>query len=204
MHGTNHFARHPYAFMKKRTQLTLALLACALIGISFALAANFGYKLSRFESIDRRDDLTRLIVVLQPTKGSETVGTVSFLQLREDRILITGEIGGLAPEQTYSIYIHEYGDMRSTDGMATGEHYSPEAPTHRQAAHHPRSVGYLGTLTPNVDGIAILRTEVSHLTLNGQINPIIGRSLVVQTRIGEDSQRLAQGIIGVMNPQFSP
>lgn len=76
----------------------------------------------------RTDVPTEAVAVLMPTKGSEARGTI-ILRQEGDMVHITGKVTNLSPGE-HGFHIHEFGDLRASDGTSAGGHYSPEGHEH--------------------------------------------------------------------------
>ncbi|MBI3407755.1 MAG: superoxide dismutase family protein [Planctomycetes bacterium] len=144
---------------------------------------------------------TKAVCVLIPTKDSKVTGIVTFTQ-KGDAIEITGEITGLTPGN-HGFHVHEFGDISSADGMATGGHFNPGGDKHGGPEDKERHVGDLGNITADDTGKATLKTTDKMIRLHG-MNSIIGRGLIVHAKAddlksqptGDAGGRVAQGVIG--------
>jgi len=149
------------------------------------------------------------ICVLAPTAGNTAAGWVKFVEADDGTVAITGEISGLTPNGQHAIHIHEFGDMSSADGMATGSHYNPEGHPHGLPDQAERHAGDFGNLHANAEGVATINLNVDNLSMGGEKNPILGRAIIVHAKPDDGSQpvgnagaRITQGVIGVMkNPE---
>jgi len=116
-------------------------------------------------------------------------------------------IHGLTPGQHHAIGIHQFGDLSLDDGMGTGGHYNPE--------DHPDALpetlkghgGNLGNLTADSAGKASYSIVVSNITIDGDLNPIIGRGVIIHAKVDDGGQvtgnagaRISQGVIGYAKP----
>ena len=116
---------------------------------------------------------------LEPTKGNNASGTVSFTQ-RGDKVFVTANVRGLKPNAEHGFHIHEKGDCGSGDGMSAGGHYNPAAKSHgdyRQGGE--RHAGDLPNLKADGEGNASARFETSGVTIGGGAADIVGRGLIV-------------------------
>lgn len=198
--------------MKKCTQFFLSLLACGLIGTTFALAAHHGHGMSKESSghTETVDKMESLIAVMTPTERSSVSGTVTFKKVGEDKVKVVAQLSGLNPNSLHAIHIHEYGDLRAEDGTAAGSHYNPEGHPHALPTEGKRHAGDFGNLEADDEGKAYFSITVDNLTLNGKKNPIIGRSVIVHAGeddgsqpVGNAGHRISQGVIGVMNAGYA-
>lgn len=175
-----------------KTSLLLPLLAAGFLSLPLSSA--------------RADDIKELVAVLAPTAGSHVKGVVTFTEQADDKIKVVAHIEGLEPNSKHGFHIHQYGDLTSTDGMATGGHFNPEKHEHALPEHKVRHAGDFGNIEANADGVADFEIVVDNIDLTGDDNAIIGRGLIVHAKPDDGSQpvgnagaRLAQGVIGVKN-----
>jgi superoxide dismutase, Cu-Zn family len=149
-----------------------------------------------------KDAPAKAICVMTPTKGSKVSGKVIFTQ-KADGIEITGEITGLTPGK-HGFHVHEFGDLSSDDGMATGGHFNPDKEKHGGPHDKERHVGDLGNVDADQNGTVTLKTTDKLIQLHGP-HSIIGRGLIVHAKAddlksqpaGDAGARMAQGVIGV-------
>jgi Cu-Zn family superoxide dismutase len=142
---------------------------------------------------------TKAVCVLMPSKGQDVHGT--FLLTDQGSVTeIIGEVSGLTPGK-HGFHIHEFGDLRSDDGMSAGGHYNPEGHPHGGPDDAKRHVGDLGNITADQSGKAIVKMKVKGL----RVHFVLGRSLVVHAKeddlktqpSGDAGGRVAVGVIGV-------
>ncbi|OHC69004.1 MAG: superoxide dismutase [Rhodocyclales bacterium GWA2_65_20] len=139
--------------------------------------------------------------MLQPTKGSSTSGTVSFIQ-HDGKVTVTARVAGLKPGW-HGIHIHETGDCSAPDGSSAGGHYNPGGAKHghpHQGEHH---AGDLPMLEADAGGNATMTTNLLGVSLHEKGNNIIGRSVIVHAApddyvtqpAGNSGARIACGAI---------
>jgi Cu-Zn family superoxide dismutase len=142
---------------------------------------------------------TKAVCVLLPSKGQDVQGT--FVLTDHGGVTeIIGEVAGLTPGK-HGFHIHEFGDLRSDDGMSAGGHYNPEGHPHGGPDDAKRHVGDLGNITADQSGKAIVKMKVKGL----RVHFVLGRSLVVHAKeddlktqpTGDAGGRVAVGVIGV-------
>jgi Cu-Zn family superoxide dismutase len=146
----------------------------------------------------------KAVCVLTPTKASNghVQGTVTFTQT-DDGVVIAGEITGLSPGK-HGFHIHEFGDLSSADGMATGAHFNPDMHKHGGPHDAERHAGDFGNIEAGEDGKATIKMTDKVLSMSGP-NSIIGRALIVHAKAddlktqpsGDAGARIGQGVIGV-------
>jgi Cu-Zn family superoxide dismutase len=115
---------------------------------------------------------------LKSTQGNTAKGAVSFTQM-DDKVIVAGEITGLAPNTIHGFHIHEKGDCSTPDAMSAGAHFNPEGHNHGafdQADHH---AGDLPSLTSDSNGVARIFYEASSISVGGAKNNIIDRGLII-------------------------
>ena len=142
------------------------------------------------------------ICVLSPTKGSNVSGTVHFTQ-KGNVVEITGQITGLTPGK-HGFHVHEFGDLSSDAGLATGGHFNPDKEKHGGPHAAERHVGDLGNVVADDDGKVTLNMTDKLIQLRGK-HSIIGRGLIVHAKAddlttqptGDAGGRVAQGVVGV-------
>jgi superoxide dismutase, Cu-Zn family len=159
-------------------KLVLFILVTLSIGWLNATDAVSAARISREEIVNRRPlgFIHRAVAILNPTKGSQVRGIVTFSQV-EEGVRIVATVDGLSPGK-HGFHIHEYGDCSSPDGSSVGEHYNPMNLNHGGPNHFERHVGDLGNIVADVCGHALYDHIDSIIQLNGPFS-IIGRAIVV-------------------------
>jgi Cu-Zn family superoxide dismutase len=147
--------------------------------------------------------IERAIAILTPTEGSQVKGMVDFRQNGKE-IDIVVRLEGLEPKTVHGWHIHEFGDLSDPNGKATGGHYNPENHDHALPNKTERHAGDLGNLTADAQGQAITELSVKNISINGELNPILGRGVIIHADeddggqpTGNAGDRIAQGVIGV-------
>ena len=155
----------------------------------------------------RAADPTSAVAVLYPTAGNKTTGIIRFESTADGKIHVTGTVEGLNPNSEQAIHIHEFGDCTAPDASSAGGHYNPEGHQHGLPIQAMRHAGDLGNLKSDANGVAHLDLTVDHITINGSQNPIIGRGVIVHSKLDDGGQpagnagdRAACGVIGWANP----
>ena len=149
--------------------------------------------------------IRQAIAVLHSTQGNKAQGTVRFTQ-EGNSVKIVAHVEGLTPGQKHAIHIHEFGDCSTSDGSSAGSHYNPEKHEHGLPDKDKRHAGDLGNLQADAGGKAHLELTASNITIAGNKNPILGRSVIVHAKPDDGSQpvgnaggRIACGVIGAAN-----
>jgi Cu-Zn family superoxide dismutase len=171
----------------------LAILAASVIFSAFTLhAAEIA-------------PVTQAVAVLHPTAGQHCQGVVRFTQEGES-VKVVADIEGLTPGQKHGFHIHQYGDCSAPDGMSAGGHYNPEGHQHGLPESENRHAGDLGNVQADDQGKAHYEITVTNISITGAKNPIIGRGVIVHTKVDDGRQpvgnagaRIACGVIGVAN-----
>ncbi len=142
-------------------------------------------------------------VTLAATEGNQVAGTLLFSE-KDGKVTITGTVTGLNANQKHAWHVHEFGDISSKDGMATGGHYNPEGHDHGLPGGDKRHAGDFGNLTADADGKAVVDVTFDNITVAGEKNPILGRAIIIHAKeddggqpVGNAGARIAQGVIGV-------
>jgi Cu-Zn family superoxide dismutase len=142
--------------------------------------------------------LLMAVALLVPMKGSNVSGTIELKQ-EKGYVLVTGEVKGLSPG-LHGFHIHEFGDLRSPDGMSAGGHYNPHKKPHGKLDAKERHEGDLGNIDAGADGVAKVNVKVMGL----ELSKVLGRGLVVHANpddysqpVGNAGPRVAVGVIGV-------
>lgn len=119
---------------------------------------------------------------------------------------LTGTVGGLAPNSTHGIHVHEKGDCSAADGSSAGGHFNPDGSPHGRAGSGPHHAGDMDNITADAQGVAQVNVHLSGVTLGGgAANDIAGRALVVHAApddyttqpSGNSGARVACGVITV-------
>ncbi len=145
------------------------------------------------------------IAVLAPTKGNTVYGTVHFTE-SADGVRVQADIHSLTPGK-HGFHIHEFGDMSSEDGMATGGHFNPTKAEHKGCCESGGHAGDFGNIVADANGDATLDIVSKALKMGGG-ESCVGRGVIVHA--GEDDlksqpsgnagARVAQGVIGFAKP----
>lgn len=122
-------------------------------------------------------DGPRAVAKIEPTKGNNTQGTVTFTQ-RGDRVRVSAQISGLKPGAEHGFHVHEKGDCSSGDGMSAGGHFNPTGKPHGPLAsdHH---AGDMPNLRADAGGNAVASYELPGLGIGSGAADIVGKGLIV-------------------------
>jgi len=114
---------------------------------------------------------------LEPTKGSEARGKVTFTQ-DGDIVRVNANVSGLKPGAEHGFHVHEKGDCSSGDGMSTGGHFNPDGAPHgpQEAAHHS---GDMPALVADSYGNASVSFTLKGVSLGTGSHDLVGKGLIV-------------------------
>ena len=118
------------------------------------------------------------VATLEPTRGNETRGTVTFTQ-RGDRVHVSARISGLRPNAEHGFHVHEKGDCSSGDGMSAGGHYNPHGRPHGRAGMGPRHAGDMPNLRSDASGNAVATFDLEGVSVGSGSADVVGKGLIV-------------------------
>lgn len=147
-------------------------------------------------------EVSKAVAVLHSTKGNKVAGTVTFTKEGKG-VRVVAHVTGLQANSEHGFHVHEFGDVSSEDGTATGGHFNPDGHQHGGPEAEEKHAGDLGNLKANGQGVAHLDLVAEHLALDGE-NSVIGRGLIVHAKAddlksqptGDAGDRIAQAVIG--------
>ncbi len=150
------------------------------------------------------------VAVLSPTKLSRVRGKIFFTE-EFGKVKVQGTIYGLKPNSKHGFHIHEYGDCTAPDATSAGGHYNPTHQPHGGLSG-PHHAGDFGNIVADKHGVAHIDEMISGISLNGPMNPIIGRGVIVHKDaddlvsqpVGNAGPRLACGVIGASSAPKAP
>ena len=144
---------------------------------------------------------------LQPTKGNDAKGTVTFSQAG-DVVHVSANISGLKPNATHGFHVHEKGDCSSDDALSAGGHLNPDGKRHGPPTgeHH---AGDVPSIKADANGVATVRTRIAGTLLGSGAGDIAGKALVVHVSpddyttqpTGNSGARIACGVITATPPR---
>ncbi|RQP23669.1 superoxide dismutase family protein [Piscinibacter terrae] len=143
----------------------------------------------------------KAVATLEPTKGNAVAGTVTFQQ-KGDKVLVTANITGLAPNSEHGFHAHEKGDCSSGDGMSTAGHFNPSGKPHGPQDHDHHAGDFPG-LTADASGNVNTSFELSGVSIGSGTSDLVGRGLIVHAGpddyktqpTGNSGARVACGVI---------
>ncbi len=139
---------------------------------------------------------------LSPTKGNAVSGQVSFTK-QGDKVLVAGEVKGLAPNKEHGMHIHEKGDCSSGDGVSAGGHFNPMAKPHGAHEHSEHHAGDLVSLQADANGVARFSYVSGSITVGEGATDVVGRGVIVHRDpddfktqpTGNSGPRVACGVV---------
>jgi Cu-Zn family superoxide dismutase len=123
----------------------------------------------------------KAVAELEPTRGNNVRGTVSFVQ-SADRVRVSGTVSGLQPYSQVGFHIHEAGDCSSGDGMSAKGHFNPEGKSHGNPASRDRHAGDMPMLRADASGSASVSADLDIITVAPGPNSVVGRGLIVHVQ----------------------
>jgi len=196
--------------IQKLTTLTACAMLVAPFSLSLRAADEDATKTGRdHQHVENDVPETYLIANLDSTEGNTARGSVVFTQTGDHEVTMSARLTGLKPDSVHAIHIHEFGDMSAADGTSAGGHYNPEGHAHGLPDAKERHAGDLGNLSTDSEGKVAVVKVFEGLTLNGDMNPILGRAVVVHEGrdqgtqpTGDAGARIATGVIGIANSEL--
>jgi Cu-Zn family superoxide dismutase len=145
------------------------------------------------------------VVNLASASGSLVSGRLTVVPMG-DGVHFNGEVGGLAPNSTHAIHIHETGDCSAADASSAGGHFNPTGAPHGRAGAGLHHAGDMNNIAANAEGVARVDAHVDGVMLGGNAaNDIAGLAVVVHAAAddyrsqpaGNSGARVACGLIDV-------
>jgi Cu-Zn family superoxide dismutase len=135
-------------------------------------------------------------------KDEKISGTVMFMAA-EHGVMAMVDLKGMKPDSVHGFHIHEKGDLSSPDLKSAGGHFNPGGKKHGGAEGDNRHGGDLGNITADDKGNVKTEIMVHGISIDGEKDGIIGRSVVVHAKAddmktdpaGNSGDRIAGGAI---------
>lgn len=151
------------------------------------------------------------VAVLMPTAGNTISGEVLFTPI-SGGLHVHAHVEGFSAGSIHGFHIHQYGDLRSVDGMSAGGHFNPGGHKHGAPAGAEHHAGDLGNLTANAAGIADVDLDLPGMSITEGQQAIVGHAVVVHLKeddltsqpVGNAGARIAVGVIGISAPIQAP
>jgi superoxide dismutase, Cu-Zn family len=141
------------------------------------------------------------VATLEPTRGNQAAGTVSFEQ-QGPNVMVVARVTGLKPNQEHGFHVHDKGDCSSPDGTSAGGHFNPAGKPHgpQHADHH---AGDMPALKADANGVADVRFVLSGVSVGSGPADVVGRGIIVHADAddyktqptGNSGARIACGVI---------
>jgi len=114
---------------------------------------------------------------LRPASGTQVQGQVTFTQVGNDRVRVTGDLTGQSG--TKGFHIHEKGDCSAADAMSAGAHFNPGKVKHGSSPATGHA-GDMGNIVFSDAGRAIIDKTFEGLSVSRDAaNGIVGRAVIV-------------------------
>ena len=185
-----------------KTLLIAAAVVLALPGCSTVPATSAGARVPAASTVSTARSAT---VNLASASASLVSGRLMATPMG-DGVHLRGEIGGLAPNSTHAIHIHEKGDCSAADASSAGGHFNPSGSPHGKVGAGAHHGGDMDNIVANPQGVARVDVHASGVILGGGApNDVAGRAVVVHASAddyrtqptGNAGARLACGVIAV-------
>jgi Cu-Zn family superoxide dismutase len=156
------------------------------IAVAGALAAGCGamQQIGGGSGAGAGNDGQRAIATLEPTKGNNAGGTVTFTQ-QAGKVLVNARVSGLKPNTEHGFHVHEKGDCTSKDdGTATGGHFNPDGKAHGAGGGAgPHHAGDMPNLKADASGNASASFSLATMAVGGGgPTDIVGKGLIVHAQ----------------------
>ena len=144
----------------------------------------------------------RATAQLQPTRGNDVTGNVTFTQ-KGDKVVVAAKVSGLKPNQEHGFHVHEKGDCSSGDGMSASGHFNPKGSPHGHYSTQGRHAGDMPNLKADAYGNANMTAELDIVTVSDGQTSVLGRGLIVHAQpddyksqpVGNAGPRMACAVI---------
>ncbi|QOV88881.1 superoxide dismutase family protein [Humisphaera borealis] len=182
----------------------LQIAAASMLGMSL-IAAN-----SARAADDKKDD-AKPAVIVAVIKGTEAhkdiKGRLTFKDVDGGGVHVVGEISGLTPGK-HGFHIHQKGDLSDPKLVSAGGHFNPGGTKHGGPGSDEKHAGDWGNIEANDKGVAKIEGTFKGVSLHGEKNGIMGRSVIVHAGAddlktdpsGNSGDRIAGGVIEAKKP----
>ncbi len=136
------------------------------------------------QDADRLETLNRpATATLQPTKGNEAKGTVTFTPTEEaNKVKVQVHLSDLKPGGVHGMHIHEKGDCSAADGSSAGGHFNPAGKPHGDRTAAERHAGDLGNVESSSTGEVSATFDVQDISVSDGQEGIIGKSVILHEK----------------------
>ena len=104
----------------------------------------------------------RATAQLQPTRGNNVTGQVTFTQ-KGDKVVVAAKVSGLKPNQEHGFHVHDKGDCNSGDGMSAAGHFNPKGSPHGHYSTQAHHAGDMPNLKADASGNASMSAELARI-----------------------------------------
>ena len=133
-------------------------------------------------------------------------GTLTFTDVA-DGVRVYGEVTGLSPGK-HGFHVHQNSDLTDPQLKSAGPHFNPDGTKHGGPHGDMRHAGDLGNLTADADGKARIDEVFKGLSIRGEKNGIVGKSVIIHAGeddlstdpAGNSGDRVAGGAISSKTP----
>jgi superoxide dismutase, Cu-Zn family len=139
---------------------------------------------------------------LEAKSHSHVSGFVT-LRERHEKVLVSINVSGLAPNSVHGFHVHEKGDCSAADAASAGGHFNPDQHAHGDPRQQNRHAGAMVNLVADAKGEAVATFEVDTIRLDDGKYGILHRALIVHANpddyvsqpLGNAGGRVACGVI---------
>ncbi|MDI9237958.1 superoxide dismutase family protein [Lysobacter sp. LF1] len=187
------------------TALTTALIAATIVAVSACSSTPSTSTAPSASSTASVSTAKAATVNLASASASLVSGKLSVVPMGKG-VHLTGEIGGLAPNSTHAIHIHEKGDCSAADASSAGGHFNPAGAPHGKVGSGAHHGGDMNNILADGEGVARVDVHAEGVTLGGgAANDVAGRAVIVHASqddyktqpTGNAGGRIACGVITV-------
>lgn len=123
------------------------------------------------------------VAVIKGTEAHKDVKGRLMLRDVEGGVQVSGQISGLTPGK-HGFHVHEKGDLSDPKLVSAGGHFNPGGAKHGGPHGEERHAGDWGNIVADDKGVAKVEGVFKGVSLSGEKNGIVGRSIIVHA--GED------------------
>lgn len=128
-------------------------------------------------------------------------GTLTFTDTGGG-VRVHGEVTGLSPGK-HGFHVHQTNDLTDPQLKSAGPHFNPDGTKHGGPHGEMRHAGDLGNITADADGKAKVDEVFKGLSIRGDKNGIVGKSVIIHAAeddlksdpAGNSGDRIAGGAI---------
>ena len=144
------------------------------------------------------------IANLQPTKGNQAKGTVTFTPTDDaNKVKVQVHLSQLKPGSVHGLHVHEKGDCGAADASSAGGHFNPAGKPHGDRTAAERHAGDLGNVEASSAGKVSATFDVEGISVSDAQDGIIGKSVILHEKAddlksqpsGDSGSRIACAVI---------